>query len=373
MTTADVVVVGGGVMGGSAAWALARRGREVTLLEQFAEDATSRGDAEEFRLAYPDPFHVGLARRALTHWRLLEAETGSSLLDLTGAVDHGPVTHVVSLQSAMMAAGQEAELVSPVAATQRWQGLRFDSAVLFHRYGGRIDADGAVTAFTSAAAKRGATVRHGVRVIRLAVKSADTVEVVTEDETVTARRVVVTAGAWTAALLGDLAAEIGVPELHVTREQPVRFPVSDVVASWPSVRHHVSPATAATLPPAGAYGCPSPGGVTFGLPGTGWAADPAPADAPEVDPERLERVQEYVRAWVPGVDADAPAPLARLDESTVDADFVVDAHGPLVVAAGFSGHGFKFAPVVGDLVADLVAGVGLVPERFRLGRERVPA
>ena len=88
-----VVVIGGGVMGSAAAWQLASRGIDVTLLEQFRPGHTngsSHGSSRIFRLAYPDPFYVTLAARALPLWRQVEYESGQAVLTLTGAVDHGP-------------------------------------------------------------------------------------------------------------------------------------------------------------------------------------------------------------------------------------------------------------------------------------------
>src|SRR5581483_5318220 len=91
-TRVDAVVVGGGATGSAAAWQLARRGVQVVLLERFEAghaNGASHGASRIFRLSYPDPVHIGLAREARRLWRELEDATGTRLLTVTGGVDHG--------------------------------------------------------------------------------------------------------------------------------------------------------------------------------------------------------------------------------------------------------------------------------------------
>jgi sarcosine oxidase len=83
---------------------------------------------------------------------------------------------------------------------------------------------------------------------------------------------------------------------------------------------------------------------------------------------QLAALRSYVRAWLPGADPDSFAPISCTYTSTPDEDFVLDRAGPFVVGAGFSGHGFKFAPTVGLILADLAVGSGPAPDAFRLDR-----
>src|SRR5882672_5064439 len=163
-----VVVVGGGVMGSSAAWHLASRGADVTLFEQFTPghgQGSSHGSSRIFRLAYADPFYVALAVRALPLWRRLEEEADTGVLTLTGAVDHGPAAATEALRVALAAAGRPFEPLLPAQVADRWPGLRAESTALFHPEAGRVHADHAVAAFQRAARRRGATVRHGVKAV----------------------------------------------------------------------------------------------------------------------------------------------------------------------------------------------------------------
>jgi sarcosine oxidase len=362
------VVVGGGVMGSSAAWHLASRGAEVTLLEQFPpghDRGSSHGSSRIFRLAYADPFHVGLAARALPLWRRLEEETGSAVLTLTGAVDHGPARATAALRDALRGAGRPSAELTPRAVAERWPGLRADTTALFHPEAGRLHADDAVAAFQRAARAKGATVRHGVKAGRIVRRGSGAEVITTEDEVLTADAVVVAVGGWAPGTLGQVTERV--PPLRVTQEQPVHFPAPDAL-DWPAFIHHGG---AGITEPAGVYGLGSADGVKAGFHGIGPVVDPDDRDRTP-DPAVLGRLQEYAARWLPGVDHTRPEPVTCLYTTTPDHHFVIDRVGPFTLLAGFSGHGFKFASVVGEIAADLVDGRP-GPGRFSLGRTHRPA
>ena len=360
---ADVVVVGGGAMGSAAAWQLAARGADTVLLERFEPGhvrGASHGASRIFRYAYPDPYYAELAVQALRHWRDIEATTRRELLTVTGGVDHGPAPDVALIAEALDAAGVPGEWLPAEQAAERWPGLRFDTPVLHHASTGRLDADQAVDAFQQLAAGAGAQVHHDARVTEIR-RGIDAVEVVVGDEVMRAGRVVVAAGAWTRRLLDGL---VDLPELQVTQEQPAHF-AALTEGEWPSFIHYRGPDLA---PFHMGYGLRTPGeGVKIGFHHSGPECDPDARDfAPE--PTRQQALLDYVREWVPGVDADSSTPISCTYTTTPTADFVVDVSDRIVVAAGFSGHGFKFAPLVATMVADLVAGGEPVHPRFALAR-----
>lgn len=357
-------------MGSAAAWQLARRGVDVVLLERFTpghDRGSSHGSSRIVRLSYEDPFYVALAANAFELWAELEADVGEELLTWTGVVDHGESAVVETLAATLRQSGHATELLEPGAAELRWPGLRFDGPVLFHPHGGRVHADRAVAAFQRAASTYGADVQHGVRVESI-VPGVDGVEIRGPDEVWTARAAVVAAGAWAGSLLEDL---VSLPRLTVTLEQPAHFPPRDAAATWPSFIHHLSdPRTRAGATPRGAYGLAGPDGVKVGLHAVGPLVDPE-TDERGVDGRRLRELQDYVADWIPGADVDRPSATPCLYTLTDNADFVIDRVGPVVAATGFSGHGFKFAPEIGRIVAELALGTGRAPERFGLAASRL--
>jgi sarcosine oxidase len=364
MPNIDVVIIGGGAMGSAAAWQLARRGADVILLEQFEPGHTrggSHGSSRIVRLAYTDPFYVELAATAMARWDELENEAGERLLVETGVVDHGDRPTVQALAAAMDAVGHPAEWLSPREAGRRWPGLAFDGDVLHQRRGGRVHADRAVAALQRLAAGHGAEIRHGVRVESISpVRSG--VDVRTPSGTLSANQVVVAAGAWAANLL---AGAVALPELTVSLEQPVHFQPFDPSVPWPSFIHHqADAATRAGLSPRGAYGLASPDGVKVGFHGVGPVI--APDGGRDPDLAAVAEIQDYVRRWVPGADPDTAEPAPCLYDMTETSDFVIDRVDDIAVAAGFSGHGFKFTPEIGRIVADLMLDGSPPPERFRL-------
>lgn len=364
-----VAVVGGGAMGASAAWHLVRRGHDVTVFEQFARDhdrGSSHGNARIFRLAYDDPTWVELVVRALDGWREVQEHAGQMLIDHVGGVDHGEVGEVAAIAAGLAAAGQRHERLTPEAAADRWPGLVFEGEVVFQPDAGTTDAAATVAALLDLAEHHGAEVRTHATVDRLEVDRVH-VHVHADGDTTAVDRVVVTAGAWAPTVLHGL---VDLPPMQVTREHPVLFArVADARPAtwdWPTSIH-----LRAGLAKTGGvddhilgYGVPTPDGtVKVGQHHAGPLVDPD--DPGDPDSARVDRVRAYVARWMPGLDPDSTRVEPCLYTTTPTTDFVVDRLGPVAVAAGFSGHGFKFVPLVGQWLADLVEDQP-GPLRFRL-------
>lgn len=364
MRQIEVVVVGGGAMGSAAAWQLARQGVEVLLLEQHEpghDRGGSHGSARIVRLGYAERFYVELAAAAMDLWRELEDEAGERLVVETGVLDHGDRPTVRALAAAMEAAGHRTEWLSRREAARRWPGLVFDGDVLYQPRGGRVHADRTVAVLQRLAAGHGADIRHGLRVESISPLSAGA-QVTTAAGPVRARQVVVAAGSWAPKLLAGVVA---LPPVVVSLEQPAHFRPQDWSMPWPSFIHHQADATTRRgLSPRGAYGMASPDGVKVGFHGVGPQIEADDGRQPDV--VSLRELQDYVRRWIPGVDADTAEPAPCPYDVTETSDFVIDRVGDITVATGFSGHGFKFTPEVGRLVADLVLTGTPAPERFRL-------
>jgi sarcosine oxidase len=355
----DVIIIGGGAMGVAAAWSLARAGRDVLVLERFwpgHDRGGSHGATRLFRLVYAEPDYVRLARRALEAWRELETEAGVSLLETTGGVEHGLSESALTARTSVLRAqGVPFEVLDAAEASRRWPGMEFAYPVLHQRDAGRIRADRTLVALQELAVRGGARIQYGQPVRGISVLDKDTVEVTTEDGPLRARHAVVAAGPWTPALLRDI---VELPAMTVTQEQPAHFAVRKSV-EWPTFVHWRPFA-------AESYGLYAPGeGVKVGLHGTGPVVDPDERDF-VARPEGMRELREYVKRWLPGADPDTAQPVSCLYDNTEDGDFVIDRHGPVTVATGFSGHGFKFVPVIGELVAGLVTRTTGAVDRFAL-------
>jgi sarcosine oxidase len=357
MRRVDVVVVGGGAMGSAAAWCLARRGRDTVLIEQFAAGHTrgsSHGSTRIFRIAYPEPEYVELARRARPLWDELEADCGTTLLETTGGIDHGDARELARLAAAVSAGGAAHSMLTGREAAERFPMFRFDGDVLFQPDAGRLFADTAVAALHRRARDHGAELRFEEPVIAV-MPSRRGVAVATGADVYDARVVVVAAGAWTAGLLGR---HVALPALEVTEEQVFHFAPRDDEARWPTFVHRIRPAC---------YGLPAPEGVKVAEHHTGPAVDPATRTF-ALNEDTRARIDRYVETWLPGLEPGPVAATTCLYTTTPSEDFVIDRVGAVVVAAGFSGHGFKFTPLVGKLLADLAEGDAVIPGRFAVAR-----
>ncbi|HYH78073.1 MAG TPA: FAD-dependent oxidoreductase [Arthrobacter sp.] len=380
-TTLDTVVIGGGAMGSAAAWALARRGRQVTLLEQFGPGhriGASHGTTRNLNPGYHRAEYVAMLAEAMELWDELAQDSGARLLARTGVVNHGPDPQLPQVHAALTQAGIRADFLSPEQAAERWRGIRFDQQVLYMPDGGQLNPEEALPAFQRLAVARGAEIRHHTRVVDLEIMD-DGVRLTLETdgpgvqgriEGVTAAQAVVTAGGWTEKLLAGTvgSGKLRMPRLRVTQEQPAHFAIADEGALWPGFNH--MPGTSGVYKDwySPVYGMQTPGeGIKAGWHGVG----------PEVDPDRrsflpeplqLAALQDYARTWLPGVDADSFEAISCTYTTTPDEDFILDRIGPVVIGAGFSGHGFKFTPVVGRILADLATGTRPAPRIFSASR-----
>lgn len=362
-----VVVIGGGVMGLSTAWALARRGERPLVLERFARGHTngaSHGSTRNFNNAYADEHYLDLLVRAREGWDALGTPGGEPVLRLHGLVSHGSGAALggtggglVAIHRQLRERGIPAELLDGAEASRRWRGMTFEDTVLYSPDAGVARAAVALEELERRIAAAGGEVRWNTPALRIE-EDADGVTVHTAAGAVRAETVVVTTGAWT----NTVVSGIPLPPLVVTEESPAHFTPREVSDVWPSFNHFVTPGAW----PANVYGMPSPGeGVKMGFHAVGDEVDP---DARLFRTDKHAAVlAEYVREWMPGLDAATAVPISCTYTSTPDEAFVLDRVGRIVVGAGFSGQGFKFAPGVGAVLADLVLDPGArAAEAFRL-------
>lgn len=360
----EVAVLGAGLMGAATAWALARRGRSVALLEAFEighRHGSSHGSERIFRRAYPDPFYAGLTGRAYECWRELELDTGSTLLRLTGAVDTGDprVRDPKQLSAAMTEAGVEHEVLTAEQARERWPFMAFDGPAVFHPQAGTLDPEATIAACVRRAIELGAFVLSGTRVTGTEPTPDGRVRILNERLDLTAHTLVVAAGAW----LPELGLELPLPELTVVQKEVFHFRRRDPIAHWPTFVHKG---------PVQIYGMPSgrDGGPEPAVKVARYDGGPVTSASTRdgvIDPVARASVREFVRTRLPGLDPEPVAEAGCLFTFAPNDDFILDRHGPYVVVSPCSGHGAKFAPLIGGLAADLVEGRRAEP-RFRLRR-----
>jgi sarcosine oxidase len=366
-TRADLVIVGAGLAGSAAAWAAAGRGMDVVVLEAFGpghRNGSSHGSARIFRRAYPDPLYVRLTGQAGTAWRQLESEAGESLLHATGGLDFGAVRDPAGLHAVLTACGVPAELVSAGEAAERWPQFDFTGAgpVMFHAEAGVLDPDRAMAAMLRLAAGRGAGIRFGAPVTRLAASPAGEGALAhTDSGTFAAPVVAVAAGAWLPGLAGDL---LPLPPLTVTQQQIFHLaPRLPVVGPWPAFIYADDTSNFYGLP--GGRDGELPGAIKLGEHRLGTITTPMTRDF-TVDPAERDRFLGSALRRIPGLASPPVNEMTCLYTSTASEDFILDRQGPFVIASACSGHGAKFAPLLGEIIAALAAGEPPRDPRFTL-------
>jgi sarcosine oxidase len=240
--------------------------------------------------------------------------------------------------------------------------MHFTGPVVYHPQAGTMDADRAVDALLDLARNAGATTQHGSRVAVVApVRDEYAAVRLADGHEFEARCAVVAAGAWVEPLLGG---RLSLPPLTVTQQQVFHFARRDEAAApWPSVIHQEA-MEVYHLPGGRDGGSGDARKVAEHMNGAVTTAD---ARDGVIDAGVRERIVRYVSEWLPGLVPIPHGEATCLYTTSPSEDFVLDRVGPIVICSPCSGHGAKFAPLIGELVAGLVTGDRLVPDRFRLG------
>ncbi|HWG22495.1 MAG TPA: N-methyl-L-tryptophan oxidase [Actinospica sp.] len=358
----DVIVLGLGGMGSAAAAHLAARGSRVLGIERFTpahDRGASHGETRLIRQAYfEDPAYVPLLLRAYELWDELEHER-PGILTVTGGLMIGrPAAAAVagSLASARQW-GLAHELLDAHDLRRRFPAFAVDddTVALHEPLGGYVRPEETVLAHLDRAAKHGATLNFNEQVLDWQAHGDDGGVTVRTSKggTYTAGSLVIAPGAWAPRLLPEFA-----PSLAVERQLLFWFAPSDGIERYRAPRFPVfiwEDAAGMQL-----YGFPSYGaaedGVKIAFFRGGSRADPDDLDR-RVHPHEVERMRDYLNTRIPGLSARYLRGLACTYTTTPDENFLLarhPGHPQVTVAAGFSGHGFKFVPVIGTIIADLV-------------------
>ncbi|RWH72902.1 N-methyl-L-tryptophan oxidase [Mesorhizobium sp.] len=368
----DVGVVGLGAMGALALWHLARRGVSAIGFEQFNlgnDRAAHSGETRLFRTAYLEgEQYIPVLRHSLQQWRELEKDTQTSLLALDGAISVGPADHpsIAAVVDCVSNFGLSADVLSSSAANARFPALnvRPDEIAILDREGGILAAELSVIAAATRAEDLGAIVHRRLEVLSLE-HDADGVWIRTSAGDHRVRRAIVAAGAWTPSLLdGEPAvSQIALRRINMTwfaARRPEKF----APAAFPAMMRFTHGRLFGIFP--SQDGRTIKAGSEFEIKEVA-----GPLDVPlRPDRDLAERTIAMVKAFYPDI---YPEPLRTefwTDSYTADHRPIV---GPLpgreniILATGFSGHGFKMAPTVGAALSDYATeGTTALPLDFML-------
>jgi len=374
MANFDVVVVGLGIMGSAALHALARRGRRVIGIERFEpghDRGSSHGLTRIIRLGYYEhPSYVPLVRRAYELWRDVEARSGRSLLTVSGIIEIGAADSALikgTLASAQ-AHSLRHEQLDARTVMERFPAFRLpsDFVGVFQPDGGYLAAEPAIDTQIALARAAGAETRTGEAVLAIE-PHGDGVRVVTERTVFEAGSTIVAAGPWLEQLFPGLADNV-----RVTRQ----------VVLWLEPRGGPAPFAPDKFP---VFMLESTHGMHYGFPfdrRAGLKVAKHFHEEETADPEHYERavsaadealIRTAIEEYLPAANGKLRSAKTCLYTMTQDGDFILDhlpGYSQIVIASPCSGHGFKFAPVIGDILADLATGAPTPHDisRFRLSR-----
>lgn len=371
----EAIVVGAGIMGSCTAYQIAKRGKSVLLLEQYDflhHRGSSHGESRTIRETYPEEYYTAMMEEAFSLWEEAQQETGYRVHIKTKQLDFGSVQNK-SLQSVIAVCrklGIPHEVLNAEQASLRFKVLNLPKdwiAVVTNR-GGILRASKAVAMFQSLALKNGATLRDNARVMKITNgwklrDGSDGVLVCTSRGSVLGRKCVIAAGAWARKLAKEIA---GI-------ELPIQ-PVHATIAYWKIEEglDDFSPEkgfpTFASYGDPYLYGTPSweyPGLLKVSISG----GNPCDPDKRSLVPD-FDALKKKLSPWLAEgfrghIMSESPVVAeACMCTMSPDEDYILDFlpltntslsrdKSPILIACGFSGHGFKMGPLVGRIMADL--------------------
>ena len=356
MPSYDAIVIGVGGMGSAAVYHLARRGLQVLGLEKHAiphEMGSSHGYSRMIRYTLQEhPSYVPLVRRSYELWHEMEETAGEELMVTTGSIRAGAPDSpfFLNAQEACDLHSIPYEILTASEVNKRFPGYRFPEEIssVYQADGGFLLPERCIVTHVQAAERAGADVHSQETVLDWEVRG-DGVQVRTDRDTYTAGRLVVTAGPWAANLVPELAA-YAVPERQVMGWFQPKHPELYAADAFPVFGVFTEEGRY--------YGFPSHAVPGFKI---GRAhhllqkVDPDAIDR-EVHPEDEDILRQAVNRYFPLAAGKLLDGKTCMYTNTPDEHFMIgtlDGQPQVSVAAGFSGHGFKFASVIGEIMADL--------------------
>ena len=365
---ADVAIVGLGAMGALAAWRLAVRGVRVIGFERLRpghNQGSSHGDTRIFRTAYFEgPEYVPLLQRANRLWRQLEKDSGAELLTITGGLAIGPLQGqlVAGVLASARANHLPHRLLDAAEMERRFPQHRLERGEVgvLEEEAGFLRPERSVAAATARAEAVGARLLTETEVIAIQATGGGVV-IETSRGRYAAERALIAVGAWTSKLLPELRLP-----LRVERQVMAWLAVDDSPAfAPPGFPVFIREVEAGRF----RYGFPTTDGLTIklGVHHEGTDADPDSIDR-DVGEAELQPLRDFARDNLRGVTGRVVEACVCMYTNTPDERFLATSPGVLpgvTVLSACSGHGFKFAPVMGELIADSILDGRALPAIIR--------
>ncbi|WP_342442829.1 N-methyl-L-tryptophan oxidase [Lysinibacillus sp. FSL K6-0075] len=351
----DVIIVGAGSMGMAAGYYLAKEGKKVLMLDAFTpphEEGSHHGDTRIIRFAYGEgASYVPFVKRAGELWYELESLVNESLFLQTGVVNIGEPTcaFIRNVKASAALYDLALEHYSAAEAMNKWPGLFLPANLVacFEPTAGVLRVEACIRAYKKLALEAGASLQTNEKV--LAIQAGDIVQVQTVHNSYKAKHLIVTAGAWATELLQTV--DVSIPAT------PTRKTFAWFEADEQLYRDEVFPAYCFELADSTYYGFPSidGAGLKLGRHDGGDVVNPNDPLRP-FDASDTVDLQNFIDQFMPQHGTLKYGKTCKYS-MTPDEDFIIDflpEHQNIVIAAGFSGHGFKFSSAVGEALAELV-------------------
>lgn len=355
--TYDVIVVGLGAAGSPTAYRLAQRGLKVLGLEMY-EPGHALGSSHGYhrmirKSSIQGDAYEPLASRAFELWDELAAETGQEFLTITGEVrllagGSDPRYHVNAEE---MARRGFWEILDEAELGKRFPGFRLYDGMIatYEADAGFLWSERGIITHVELARKHGATIRTSEEVLNWAA-DGEGVRVTTQNGEYRAGRLVITTGAYAGELLADL-------ELPIQVNRSINGYFEPSKPEWWRAENG-APDFILDVPEGGFYGMPAIGdiGLKIGL-STQDKTGPRTIRR-TIEPREVEYLRQTLDKYMPGAAGRDLAAITCMDAYTVDDHFIIDRHPEhpqVILGCGFSGRGYKFSPVLGEILSDLAA------------------
>lgn len=351
-----VIVIGLGAHGSSAAYHLARRGFDVIGIDQFHPPhamGSSHGPSRIFRMAYKEgPNYVPLLRRSRELWLELNEKFERPSFDTTGGLFMGQPSGraMTGMQSVSREQDVEIRMMTPDEVRSKYPSFKIPDGweAIFDPNSATIFPEVAVEAHLNLATEAGAELHYDEKVEDWSVTSAG-VRVRTSGGTYEADRLIITAGVWAPGMLGDLQLPLEIERVSLWMVEPKANTDFFKGGSFPNASFEIGEKYPLYMQ--GDYGT----GVKLALDHHGTPTTADTVDR-EINQEDHDTIFEHIRRFVPDLDGKILDSAVCMYTNTPDLNFVVDkhpAHDNVIIGSACSGHGFKFAPVMGEILADL--------------------